>query len=273
MDYKIFGLAIMFLLCWMGYSPLASRSTIVWSDDFSDAIYNEWTIVDRPMVNPLSNWTAADNCLQIDQDDSGTITHPSSVAYGTWSFDFKVNENEVRSGTGAAIAFISNDIHNMTSVVEPADWQCYWLRIRSYVKSEGGYGLSFQLRKWYDDFDATINASETHLSVTDWNHLAVTRNTTGFFSVYYNGTEVMQGEGTEITTSELFVVSLNSWCMIDNVVVRDDVLPPPPPTTTTTTPPPTTPPPAGIPLELLALGIGVPVVIIVIVVGMKMRRS
>ncbi|MHA2057877.1 MAG: hypothetical protein ACW979_09640 [Candidatus Thorarchaeota archaeon] len=45
LDYKIVGLAIIFLLCWMGYSPIACRSTVVWSDDF-----NEVTMMDGPSV-------------------------------------------------------------------------------------------------------------------------------------------------------------------------------------------------------------------------------
>ncbi|MHA2004770.1 MAG: rhodanese-like domain-containing protein [Candidatus Thorarchaeota archaeon] len=33
LDYKIVGLAVLFLLCWMGYSPEVSTSAVVWSDD------------------------------------------------------------------------------------------------------------------------------------------------------------------------------------------------------------------------------------------------
>ena len=44
LDYKIVGLAILFLLCWMGCSPLACRGTQVWSDDFNDGNYDGWTM-------------------------------------------------------------------------------------------------------------------------------------------------------------------------------------------------------------------------------------
>ncbi|MHA2350713.1 MAG: hypothetical protein ACXADL_13910, partial [Candidatus Thorarchaeota archaeon] len=111
LDYKIVGLAILFLLCWMGYSPLASRSAEVWSDDFDDGNYDGWTICENPdLFIADSNWSAADYCLEIVQEDWGIISYPSSVAYGTWSFDFKANESQVTSGAQAEIVFISSNL-------------------------------------------------------------------------------------------------------------------------------------------------------------------
>ena len=55
LDYKIVGLAILFLLCWMGYSPLACRGAVVWSDDFNDGNYDGWTICDNSTLND-GNW-------------------------------------------------------------------------------------------------------------------------------------------------------------------------------------------------------------------------
>ena len=46
-DYRIVGFAILFLLCWMGFSPLACRSAMVWSDDFNDGDYDGWTICEN----------------------------------------------------------------------------------------------------------------------------------------------------------------------------------------------------------------------------------
>jgi hypothetical protein len=231
----------------------------VWSDDFDDGNYDGWTICENPEVNPPSNWTAADNCLQIDQEDSGSIGHPSSEAYGTWSFDIKADENVVESGSGASIAIISNDINNLTSVVESEDWECYWLGFRAFVTSEGGRAFSFRLNTWIGGDWDTIDSSETRVSIGDWHHIDVIRNSTGSFSVYLNGSLVMEGVHTELTTSELFVVSLNSWVMIDNVVVNNEPIPPPTPTTPT-------------PVDWLPIGIGVAAVVIVVVLVIFLKR-
>ncbi|MFW9967836.1 MAG: hypothetical protein ACFFEA_11855, partial [Candidatus Thorarchaeota archaeon] len=73
MDYKIVGLATVFLLCWMGYFPLACEGAVVWSDDFNDLNYDGWTICDNSTLYngdygfSGSNWTAADGYLQIEE--------------------------------------------------------------------------------------------------------------------------------------------------------------------------------------------------------------
>jgi hypothetical protein len=236
---------------------------VVWSDNFDDGNYDGWTICENPGVeSSASNWSAANGYLQIDQKDSGEITHPSNIAYGTWSFDFKANETEVQLGRGMTMAFISNDINNATNVVEGSDWLCYWLRIRAIRTSGGEMAFSLGLFKWYDGVWTTIDASDTHLSVADCHHIDLTRNATGSFSFYTNGSLVMQGVDTEMTTSELLVISMSDWHMIDNIVVRDDI-----PETTTTTPPP---PP--IPLDLIIIGGGIAVAAIVLVVVYTRRR-
>jgi len=50
----------------------------VWSDDFQDGDYDNWTI-------QKGTWTAEDNYLKT--TDKGGIYHPSTTTVGTWSFD------------------------------------------------------------------------------------------------------------------------------------------------------------------------------------------
>jgi hypothetical protein len=197
LDYKIVGLAIIFLLCWMGYSPIACRSTVVWSDDFNDANYY----------------------LQLDQADWGIITHPSEVAYGTWSFDFNANESYI--GSTAGINIISTD-HVHTALTED-DWSspeqtAIWILFEVFPEE-----ALLTLNKRYDA-DITIIDYEV-IPVEGWHHIVVTRNTTGWFEVFRNDVLIMEGGDTDITTSELFFVWFEDWQMIDNIVVDDEVLP------------------------------------------------
>ncbi|MHA2187687.1 MAG: hypothetical protein ACXADL_12475 [Candidatus Thorarchaeota archaeon] len=257
--FKVFCCAITVLLLSSIIAPLSGRAATVWSDDFNDGNYNGWTICENPGLNyNSSNWSAANNYLQLDQEDWGTITHPSNIAYGTWSFDFKVNATQATIGRGASITFISNDINNITNVVEAEDWHCYWLRIRGYLTVEDEIAFTSSLHEWVDGVHTVIDSSGTDLPITGWNHIVVTRNTTGSFSVYYNGEPVMQGVGTEMTTSELFVVSVADWHMIDNIVVDDEI------------PTPTTPPPPP-DLLLIVMGVSAVVIILVLVIFLKRR--
>ncbi|MHA2068561.1 MAG: hypothetical protein ACXABY_29720, partial [Candidatus Thorarchaeota archaeon] len=218
LDYKIVGLAMLFLLCWMGYSPLASRSAVVWSDDFNDGNYDGWTICNNPVYNSGSEWSADNNHLQLDQDiwcdffgvNWGIISYPSEVAYGTWSFDFKFDEAQLESGDFASISFISNSLDGDSI----NDWRCYWIFFDAVTTSE----FEIKLRK---NVMTILDTYETLVPVAGWHHIEVTRTTAGLFSVYHNGALIMEAEDTAIDTSELFVFSPQAGAMFDNIVVDD----------------------------------------------------
>ncbi|MHA1939427.1 MAG: hypothetical protein ACXABV_09940 [Candidatus Thorarchaeota archaeon] len=253
----------MFALC-ISVCTTTSNAAVVWEDNFDDGNYDGWAICNNTAVNPASNWSAVNNYLRLEQKDSGTISHPSDIAYGTWSFDFKANETEVTIGRGFAIAFISNDINNVTDVVITDDWSCYWIDFRAVNTSEG-FRFALRCSKWHDGIHWVIDAEyDEYFPFSGWHHIDVSRNTTGYFSVYLNGSLVLQGVDTELTTSELFVVSLSDWNMIDNVAVDEPI------TTTTTTTTPTTPPPP--PWDPIAIGVGVAAVVIVLAIVLLRRR-
>ena len=236
LDYKIVGFAILFLLCWMGYSPLACRGTVVWSDDFNDGNYDGWTICENVALGEIwpyaglngSQWTVTNNYLQLDQEEKGVISYPSTIAYGTWSFDFKLNETLIHYGSEAEIAIISSD-HYHTALTE-GDWFSLerthiWIRF-DVSTTEEPHDFILSLNKRYGG-DHTVIDWEI-VPVSGWHHIDVTRNTTGWFSVYHNGSPIpiMEGQDTDIVTSELFAVWFEDWQMIDNIVVDDEVLPP-----------------------------------------------
>ncbi|MHA2323560.1 MAG: hypothetical protein ACXACG_18170 [Candidatus Thorarchaeota archaeon] len=208
-----------FVLCIAVY-PTTTNATVVWSDDFDDGNYDGWTLCNNTVINTSSNWSAANYYLQVLQD-TGTITHPSNIAYGKWSFDFKANGTQVTTGQGLSIGFISNDINNVTNVVNPQDWLCYGIKIRA-VSTIEGKEFRLDLTKWYGGVFTILDNYDSYLSVGGLHHIDVTRTPAGLFQVYYNGSPVLQAEDTEMTTSELFVVSLQDWNMVDNIVVDDD---------------------------------------------------
>ncbi|MFX1440954.1 MAG: hypothetical protein ACFFFD_11960 [Promethearchaeota archaeon] len=220
LDYKVMGLAILFLLCWMGYSPLACGGAVVWSDDFDDGNYDGWTICDNTVYNNGSEWSADNNYLQLDQGTWssyyslywGIISHPSDVAYGTWSFDFKFDEAKVQSDTFASVEFISSNLDGDYM----SDWRCYWIYFEAISTSE----FEIKLRK---NIATILDTYETPVPVTGWHHIDVTRTEAGLISVYHDGALIMEAVDTDIDTSELFVFSPQEGAMFDNIVVHDDI--------------------------------------------------
>jgi len=243
---------VMFLL-YISVCTTTTNATVVWTDDFDDGNYNGWTMCSPSWGNPPSNWSAANYYLQIEQEGWGSISHPSNVAYGTWSFDFKANGTEVALGEGVSIAFVSNDVHNATEVPTGDDWSCYGFKA---LGTDAGFRL--YLLKWHGGDRTDIDYNQTLLPVEGWHHIEISRTQDGLFGLYHNGSLVIQGVDTELTTSELIVVSLSDGFMIDNIVVDDEV-----PTTTTPT---STPPPIDPVLFGLIGGTGVGVVILLAIV-------
>jgi hypothetical protein len=208
----------MFVLC-ISICTTTTSAAEIWSDNFNDGNYDGWTICSPSWGNPPSNWSAANYYLQLEQEEYGSISHLSNVVYGNWSFDFKANGTQVAIGVGVDIAFVSNDVHNATETPTSYAWSCYGFKAHG---ASGGTGFRLYLLKWHDGVRTDIGYNYTVLPVAGWHHIDVTRNTTGYFSLYHNGSLVMQGVDTELTTSKLFVVSLADWCMIDNVVIDNE---------------------------------------------------
>ena len=260
LDYKIVGLTILFLLCWMGYYPQACSGAVVWSDDFNDGNDFGWATCLNEVFSNGSEWSATDNNLRLVESDDdndqgydwGIIGHTSAVAYGTWSFDFRFNETQVEVGTFASIMFISN--YFMDKDVFD-DWTTYWVYFEATTTSE----FTVKLRK---NVLTILDTYETTIPVAGWHSMNVTRTEAGLFSVYHNGDLIMQAEDTEIDESELFVFAGNEGAIIDNVVVYDEVHTPPSPTT----------PPEPIDWFTIAIVGASAVVILVVVVVILKRR-
>ena len=259
LDYKIIGLTILFLLCWMGYSPLACSGAVVWSDDFNDGNDIGWATCLNDVFSNGSEWTAADNYLRLVESDDdndqeldwGIKSHPSDVVYGTWSFDFRFNETQVEVGTFASIMFISDYFLNHDDF---NDWTAYWVYFEATTTSE----LTVRLRK---NTLTILDTYETTIPVAGWHSMNVTRTEAGLFKVYHNGDLIMQAEDTAIDASEVFAFAGNEVAIIDNVVVYDEVH---------TQTPTTTPEPIDW-LLVSALGASAVVILVVLVVILKRR--
>lgn len=263
MKYKIVGLGILVLLCWMGCCPLTCRSAVGWADYFDDGTYEpEWTIVENDDILDSywgfweSNWSASEQYLQMLESQGiwGVISRSSDVAAGTWSFDIKLNLTgiTIESTVGLAmITFMGNNLHDLES----------WNQVVSYSfqfmpsGSPPDYNITIRLRKIVGG-DATELASYMIPEpVVDWNQINVTRTMAGLISVYYNHntTPIIQATDTSIVTSETLWLRFQEGQMLDNIVVIPELG-------------------DGNQIILILIGAGVAVIVIVIAVILIRRR-
>ncbi|MFW9845902.1 MAG: hypothetical protein ACFFD6_04090 [Candidatus Thorarchaeota archaeon] len=256
-----------FVLC-ISTCTTTANAEVIWDDNFNDGNYDGWTICDNAALAAQfaaygfteSQWSAADNYLKLDQEGWGIISHPSNIAYGTWSFDIKVNETLVDSNTEFLIDFISNDL-----VLTTDDWDAGSRYNIHFDVMSTAETMALELRKFYDGDLTTIETYGSHVPVAGWHRINITRAEAGLFSIYHNDAEIMHVVDTDIDTSELLWLWFKDGIMIDNIVVNDEVLIT---NTPTTTPPP---PPPFDPTLLVVIG-GTAVVAIVLAIVFLKRR-
>ncbi|MFW9849652.1 MAG: hypothetical protein ACFFF4_10935 [Candidatus Thorarchaeota archaeon] len=199
------------------FTILTSSAVEVWSDNFEDGNYDGWTPNSYYTYNC---WSCANNCLCLNQDDTGAVHHPSTQAVGTWQFD-------VYSGDGiASVYFISNQHGSL-------NWTGYTLQLNRIMHAEGDqlsltlskkgyiYDLSERLDIWF--IGEELGYYRIEQSPGAWQHLRVTRSAVGHFKVYLNDTFVFDATDTEYETSEYFTFVASGHLAIDNIVVDNEV--------------------------------------------------
>jgi hypothetical protein len=196
----------------------------VWSCDFDDGNISDWSIYGiegqyPPYTNPPGNFTTEDGVLR--SNSTGEVfsiaTHNSSVAYGTWSFDVDVVDTYNHE---IVIPFIMIEW-------DLADWgiQDYFFQIVT-----GMYQSSDQPRLQAGKAYVTVEGSAIewygpylHDDILGWKHFIITRDITGQFYFYMNGTLAFGFKDTQHTTCNEFIFSTGGGPAIDNIVVSDSV--------------------------------------------------
>lgn len=229
--------------------PTADAVT-VWSDNFSDGDYNGWTV-------HLGGFSASGTQLESTGANTNHISRASTVAVGTWSFDWHM-EVDLSSG-GGDVYFLASDLNPAINYMPRSGY--------SIVAGLGG----FVLRRWENggsnsmDLYSVVNPTGTF-------SFDITRDADGHIYVYIDGELVMDRQNVLYNTStHFFFAPFGSGEWLDNIVVSNTVDITPPSTDPTTTPSDGTPPPAGIPgFPMVAIAIGL---VVAILLGILVRRK
>jgi len=241
-DGLVVWLVLVILVSSIGPMPVSAEE--VWSDDFNDGDYDGWTIYGYnftffPPTPADGNFSAADNTLKATGPVYNYAAHPSSVAYGTWSFNVHVAHTPMDY---LIIFFLVSDFSQFLSGITGYSM---------IVNMDG----TFELKR-HDGMPPvpTIGSYDAPGELSGLQDIRVTRSDSGQFRVHINGTLQMEEEDSTYTTSEDFCFASESGQAIDNVVVSDtiDV--------------------TGGPLELLVIGIGGAAVVVIVAVVILKRR-
>ena len=258
--------------------------SIAWSDDFNDGNYDGWTITGfyGPVVGDWGETAGKADIVndelwftgnQIFRNFSYAI-HESSVAYGNWSFDVKVKPI-YNSSNHTHIYFIDprppDDLPKISSTFSGYDILIYsapWtIDVPDWMKPADDTAPSFLL---VERPGVSILGTYSVDEINGSYHFDVTRDETGRFKVYINGTLRIEAVDNTYTTAQSFYLTSESGIGYDNIVVRDDVIIPEEPTTTSETPTPTE---SGFDLVLLGgISVGAAIVVVAAVFILKRRN-
>ena len=194
-------------------TPILSRnayqlSSEVWSDDFENVTrsLDEWTFDgwDPP------NITLSNGLLYTDGPDTNLLTHNSTTAVGTWSFDLFLEE--------------SNDYFTFVYFMSPY-WELDWFDYEGNVF----YIYTVQSQNYYflgndQHIGGMYDLDEVQfISVSGWRHIDITRQSDHNMFVFLNGVLLLQGTDSDQSTSEFFKVLSSDYAVFDNITVSDTV--------------------------------------------------
>jgi hypothetical protein len=206
-------------------SPNTCSGVVVWQDDFNDGNHDGWAIyqgdmgiVDNALVATAAFWSFA--------------RYSSTVAYGYWSFDI-LSEDAPQN-------------HTYVYVISPDTVTNYRLCI--WTGSFAGWATGPGVSLLKQSGGSTISIADWFTtSLSGWHSYNVTRDNTGEFRIYVDGTLRITVTDNDITTSLYFRFGAEQNSGIDNVVVGEDA--------PTTSSPPPTPPIPGFPFAAILLAV------------------
>ncbi|MFX1580512.1 MAG: hypothetical protein ACFFBJ_12740 [Promethearchaeota archaeon] len=227
-----------------------------WSDDFNDGNIDGWTVQgwDDNFTDTSGNFTADDHTLRAYDEDTSQAYHTSNVSYGTWTFDLHCVDTSIHH---FYLAFISGSALTI-GVNESVPYE---YGLMSITGTYGGLTSAFVLyRRDAGDFGIDPLAVYDAPVVNGWYHIVITRDLSGAFEVFFNGTSRITAVDNQYTTSEIFSFYTHEGPAIDNIVIA---------------PTPSTPGNGdGEPLDLtfiMIIGGAVAVVVIIVAVVIKSR--
>jgi hypothetical protein len=262
------------------------KATELITDNFNDMNYDGWGTFGilynrtdyRYYHAGVGNFTAADQTLRVNGSETtwdlqymnlAYLNH--SINYGTWSFDLFIVDTP---GAECVVHLIADHYNPRTQVSTiPGPGMNYSYLFVMITHDIGGSYDRPTIDFWRLEASGrttlgTYVVGPPSYSWTNcWTHFDVTRNSTGYFNVYLNGTLRMSRQDNITIPSGYFIFAGLTGQAIDNVAIYDYIVPPPPPPAP---PEPPTPPP-DFTLPLIAIG-AIELIVIIVLVILYVRR-
>jgi hypothetical protein len=180
---------------------------IVWSDDFEDGDTEGW---EEGASIIGDEYLVSEGALSFGKD-GGDTRHPSTVSFGTWSFDVNISETQ---GPLTDITFI-------VSQLGAGNFRTIWVYIENKPNTEISL-RHYNGSETITDAAAVISEGE---KVTGWHHIDITRDEDENIKVYFDGELYLDSFIHFRFQSDYFYFgTYDEGPALDNVVVRNYVI-------------------------------------------------
>jgi hypothetical protein len=239
MKIKILKRLLTFSLIFLVFLSLIQvQASIVWEENFKGEGLNDWDSYgwDMPLdyhETPIDpGFSVNDGVLRAPDYSSygkkSNAIHDSTVAYGTWSFDWLVS-SPAHIGIEFMLTDLLNTNYNYTGLhTSQMNYTGYAVLLISFASNPGlglqAPGINLLKFKNHDNV-SIVGVLDTHkfaANIVGSHNIEINRDLNGQFSVYYDSELTLQATDNMTTTSEKF--GFTTWrgdSGIDNITVSD----------------------------------------------------
>ncbi len=213
-------------------TTMLTNAVPIWSDIFTDATsLDDWYILG---IN--HTWTEGgafdviDGALVLTGNNSfrNVAVHNSSIAFGTWSFDLFIDDQDKEHSTKIHFGTSTSLPNEDATEGYAQELNGYWIQIEHSINFEDEHGIYLiekrpsQIENLY--FDTPVDQIRMPVNLNKWFHFDITRYTSGNLYVYLDGEEILSYlTKLEEETSNTFSLWGVAGIKIDNISVYDSV--------------------------------------------------
>ncbi len=243
MPYSKKALLMVVYLIILSFNAHTAHAKTAWEDNFANEELEEWNtyacssddIWNSPCDYNNTKFEVTGGSLSAPSSTGFNYVtrafHNSSIAYGTWSFDWTVSENK-KSFDAVEFAFTDHKHEYNWTGTNPSTrrWSGYSLVMVSWDIPvwQGSNGPGLHLIKFINSSSAfstsTVKSVKFNSTISGTHHIDITRNNTGEFNIFFDSELVINITDNRYQTSEMFAfVSWEGDSSFDNIYVSDTI--------------------------------------------------
>ncbi len=265
---RIISVITVTILIVIPLNPMQVSAALVWNEDFTvttveeldDWVLQGYELIDSTFYQVDHGFTIVNGELtaedvyvpwSIYMSQVRRAIHNSTVAYGTWSFDWRVSGSQ-NGYDGVEFMFTDlRDEYNLTGEFTSYAMTGYTLILDTIENDE------MYIEKFAVTHGVILVRHDFPSDLIGQHHIDITRSLEGEFNVYFDAQLVLNVIDADVTSCEKFnFVSFQGNSSIDNIVISDSV----------------DVARFELPIELIVIGIGIGVTVVAIVIFFKRKK-